>query len=662
MLGTLVQMAKEMLQYEAKIKNIPVEKLELNRLCWDLRKKGKEDLKVASLVLEKGIVRMEDYKEDDRYRYLYALSTGKQSLGPTWVIDFSKKGKKRDEIIKSGLKQVTTGLSLLQDGLSKKDSEWVSQALELIKKCEKAFSKELANVSSKRVLLTIEYGKKRAGDLATVARSFVQRRLLSGERAQYFGEGQCAICGGKATVRPSLPFDKFFTVEKRGFAPMGFEFHSWKYTPLCVDCTKWLFIAQSFLNGHLRTRVAGTPAYLVPTLEPGASTIKGSFIQYLWEFRERSHDRAAPRVEDVPEDISEDEENQEEDERFPSLTRYLFEREKYPPFLSLSLLFHQQAGQKFLFLHSTPDILPTHLQDVKRKLQGLRGILTTGALGSIGKSKVKILSLDFNFVSFAWSWPKGRGEKKKSSGALKLNPMLLVEAILLRKSPTESIFWSDVDNLLRAYFKKAIKGGDQFTARQVLSNQVALIWAIWNLLYHNHQTKGDQTMNKELSAKEQGVKELPTDFWERFFAAKRMLDVSTKKALFLIGVLFGRVESRQRSERQMRATGEMPILGRLRGLTISWQELTNQLFPELKYKLRQLRGWTRVAREIEAAAANYLALSEPISDSEARFYFSLGWSLEWDTYKAVKDALGAEDEEEEEKKEEFETEPTTEEQ
>jgi hypothetical protein len=659
MLGTLVQIAREMLQYEANNKKIPVEKLELNRLCWDLRKKGKEVPRVATLVLDDGTVRLEDYKEDERYRYLYALSTGKQSRGPTWLINFSKKGKTQSKIIESGLKQVKTGLSLLRDGLSKSDSEWAEKALNLLQRNEKIIAKSLSNISSQRFLITIEFHKKKAGDLSSVARAFLERRLLASERAQYSGQGQCAVCGGKATVRPSLPFDKFFTVEKRGFAPMGFEFHSWKYTPLCVDCTKWLFIAQSFLNRHLRTRVAGTPAYLIPTLEPGASTIKGSFIQYLWEFSERSQDRVTPRVEDIPEGISNDQENEEEDERSPNLMRDLVEREDYPPFLSLSLIFHQQAGQKFLFLRSTPDILPNNLAAVKETLRQLRSLLTNNALGSLGKSKVTILSPDFNFLSYAWSWPKGRSEKKKSSGTLKLDPMLLAEAIILRKPPVESIFWSDVDSLLRAHFKKAISGGDQFTARQVLSNQVALIWAIWNLLYQTN--KGEHPMNKEPTTMETGMKELSPNFWEGFFAPKRMLDESDKRALFLIGVLFGRVESMQRRERRMRATGEMPILGRLRGLTISYREMTSQLFPELKYKLRQLRGWTRVAREIEAAAAKYLAESEPTSDSEARFYFSLGWSLEWDTYMSVRGTLGLKEEEEEEI-EELETEPTSEEQ
>jgi len=659
MLGTLVQIAREMLQYEANNKGISVEKLELNRMCWDLSRRGKEVLRVVTLILDDGTVRLEDYKQHERYRYLYALSTGKQSLGPTWLINFSKKEKTQSRVIESGLKQVKTGLSLLRDGLSKRDSEWVEKALNLLQRNESRIVQSLSNISLRRFLLTIEFQKKKAGDLPSVAQAFIKRRLLASERAQYSGQGQCAVCGGNATVRPSLPFDKFFTVEKRGFAPMGFEFHSWKNTPLCVDCTKWLFIAQSFLNGHLRTRVAGTPAYLIPTLEPGASTIKGSFIQYLWEFSERSRDRVTPRVEDIPEGISDYGENEVEDERSPNLLRDLVEREKYPPFLSLSLIFHQQAGQKFLFLHSTPDILPGHLAAIKERLRQLRISLGNNALGSPGKSKVMILSPDFNFVSYAWSWPKGRGEKKKSSGTLKLNPMLLVEAIILRKPPLESIFWSDVDNLLQAHFKKAISGGDQFTARQALSNQVALIWAIWNLLYQT--TKGEHPMNREPTTTQTRMKELPPDFWEGFFAPKRMLDESAKRALFLIGVLFGRVESRQRSERRMRATGEMPIIGRLRGLTISYREMTGQLFPELKYKLRQLRGWTRVAREIEAAAARYLAESEPTSDSEARFYFSLGWSLEWDTYMSVRDALGLEAEEEEEV-EELESEPTTEEQ
>jgi len=184
MLGTLVQIAREMLQYEANNKGISVEKLELNRMCWDLSRRGKEVLRVVTLILDDGTVRLEDYKQHERYRYLYALSTGKQSLGPTWLINFSKKEKTRSRVIESGLKQVKTGLSLLRDGLSKRDSEWVEKALNLLQRNESRIVQSLSNISLRRFLLTIEFQKKKAGDLPSVAQAFIKRRLLASERAQ----------------------------------------------------------------------------------------------------------------------------------------------------------------------------------------------------------------------------------------------------------------------------------------------------------------------------------------------------------------------------------------------------------------------------------------------------------------------------------------------
>lgn len=645
MLGTLIQVAKWMLQYEAKVKKIPAEKLELNRLCWDPRK-PKEDVMVVALLVGEGKVQSEDYKDDERYRYLYALSTGKQSIGPSWVLDFSKKGKSPEDIVKSGLKQVKTGLSLLGDGIPKEDNEWLKESLEGLSRYKSNFTKDiLGSDHTKLILLTIEYQGKKPGDLRGLSDSFVQRRLLGGERAKYEGEGVCGVCHNKGTVRPSLPFD-FFTVEKRGFSPMGFEIDRWKYAPLCVDCTKWLHISQTFLNGHLRTKVAGTLAYLIPTLEPGTLRIEDSFIHYLWEFSERSQKRLAPPVEDIPQELSEEEEaNEQEDGRYPNLLRDLVEKENRPPFLSLSLVFHRpkKAGQKFLFLHSTPDILPTHLRAVNNQLRTLRNHLSAGSLGSLGQSKAKVLSADFNFVNSAWSWPKRRPDEEKSSGVLKLNPLLIVEAMLLRRPPPEPIFWSDVDSLLGAHYKKAISSSGQYTVRQELSNQACLIWAIWNLLYNTNE--GVHVMNQQSSKSEKEVRKLPLDFWERFFAEKRMLETSVKKGIFLTGVLFGLVESLQRNERQSKSGGEMPILGRLRGLTVSFKDISVSLFPELKLKLRQLSGAFRAVREIEAAAAEFLSRGEELDDAQARFYFTLGWSLDWHTYNSIRAVIGPEEEE-----------------
>jgi hypothetical protein len=94
----------------------------------------------------------------------------------------------------------------------------------------------------------------------------------------------------------------------------------------------------------------------------------------------------------------------------------------------------------------------------------------------------------------------------------------------------------------------------------------------------------------------------------------------------------------------------MPIVGRLRGFSISAKEISQKLFQELLIKLRQLASqkfpFSRSSREIVQAAADYLSRAESILDEEARFCFCLGWSLEWTTFNAVKEALGFQDEEE----------------
>ncbi|MGQ9462820.1 MAG: TM1802 family CRISPR-associated protein [Candidatus Fervidibacter sp.] len=82
----------------------------------------------------------------------------------------------------------------------------------------------------------------------------------------------------------------------------------------------------------------------------------------------------------------------------------------------------------------------------------------------------------------------------------------------------------------------------------------------------------------------QTVQKLSSEFWESFFKPRLLLDSAPKRAMFLIGVLFGRVEGQQRKERANKA-GEMPIVSRLRGLTISRDEITKRLLSELMLKI-----------------------------------------------------------------------------
>lgn len=659
MLGTLVQIAEEMVEYEANQKGVDRNLIELNRLCQDPGKKGKVEVKVLVIDLDTLTVQLEDYKNEERYKYLLAglsKEEGNKPIGPSWVLDVPKKEKLTKDKIENTLKGIKSALkeleSLDKDGedLVKRYSDLLSDVTEKGKIVEYIVKKADLNPNT-RLLVIVQVGKKKPGEIDSIAISVTRRRLFGGRRAESRGSTFCAVCGKETMVQASLPFGDFFTVEKIGFAPMALEAHVWKYASLCKDCTKWLYISKDYLSSHLSTRVAGKQAYIIPNLEPGASGIKGQFIRWLWELGEETKAKGK-KVKPVPKEFERFPEKEDlgEDESEGAMPNLLGEFiEKWsdfspPPFRSASIIFYE-PGQKFKFLYATSDVLPKQLREAGKSLKQVREILRKGALGDMHSNLIKKLSPAFEFIGDAWRWP--RKGQEITQGTLKLTPMHLVEAILTQKPPKESVFWSDIDNILRALYTETVSGNSRQTLRQAIEDRIALLWALWGLIYV--KDNGGENMSKDtLTLKS---KALSSEFWDDFFRDRKMLDSDAKRAMFLIGVLFGRVESLQRRERQSK-TGEMPIISRLRGLTISKEEIVQKLYPELKLKLRQLSGSWRSVREIEQAAADFLSRAGDLSDEEARFYFCLGWSLEWLSLKTVGEYVGLKPEEEEETEEE----------
>jgi len=653
MIATLVQVAKEMARYEGRIRGWDLERVILHRLC-ESAIKGKDAPKVAVLDLTNQSVHIEDYKDEERYKYLYALSTGKHAIGPSWFLNFRKAGdgkkggrgtkkpkKSREEIIRTGIREIQASITGLEERM------WNDLASKL--------GEVTKNESS--VLLTIMRDGKAPGELEDSRQEFVRKKVLGERRAASRGKGNCAVCSEEREISSAIPF-RFFTVEKQGFSPMGREEQVWKYAPVCEECAKWLYIAESYLQENLSTRVAGKSAYLVPDLEPGTAEIEGSFVHYLWEWRDRTEGKRVPQ-DDFPAartekgtkkrgaDAKVDEESDSSQNLFEGLVEESNEQFKdHPPFRSASLVFYQ-PGQKFMFLYTISEILPTNLRKAKRRLAGLRELLRQGALGDGGSRLAPQLRADFEFVGRAWKWPrKGQTE---SQGILRLTPLHLVEAILTERRPREREFWQDVDSLLRAIYQETISSKDQRqTVQKALAERVRLIWAIWTLMYRSTKLEGGANMATPTTtqpATAEATTEFWGKFWDKFFEPRLLLDSASKRAAFLVGVLFGQVESKQRSERQSKA-GEMPIVSRLRGLTISRQDLIEKLYPELMLKLRQLDANTQAIQAIQQAAADFASQGGKLSDEEARFCFCLGWALSWTTAKAVREALGSQEGEE----------------
>lgn len=642
MIATLVQVAKELARYEGGKRGWTLEQVVLHRLCESAIKdksaiKGKEapKVKVAAIDLATGVVRLEDYKDEERYKYLYALSTGNTAIGPSWLLDFRKtKGgnpkKTREEIIRTGLRKIREALTSFQESGNLSPDDWE-------KKLDEATQNE-----SLILAVAVQSGKM-PGEREEFRNGFIRKKIL-GERRAKKGTSRCAVCGSEGQVSSAIPF-RFFTVEKLGFSPMGREADLWKYASVCQECAKWLYVAESYLEENLSTKVAGKNTYLVPDLEPGASGVEGLFVRFLWEWHERTKGTAVPQDEFPIEETGKKARSKkaagaEEDsppDLFEGLIEGMDERFKdKPPFRSASLVFYQ-PGQKFMFLYTISDVLPTNLRRAKERLAALREILRREVLGDVG-SFPQQLRADFEFVGWAWKWPRlGRDE---TQGALKFTPMHLVEAILTDRRLPEREFWQDADSLLRATYQETISNKDQKqTVQSTLAERAKLIWAIWVLIYGSAKLEGGVDMQPSTTTQPAKSGVAP-ELWENFFKPRLLLDSPAKRAAFLVGVLFGRVENKQRGERQSKA-GEMPIISRLRGLAVSREEIMVRVFPELMLKLRQLDANTQAIQAIQQAAADFASQGGELSDEEARFCFCLGWSLSWTTVDAVGKTLGA---------------------
>lgn len=642
MIATLIQVAKEMARYEGRKRGWDEERVILHRLC-ESAIKGGTIPKVAAVDLTYLRVCLEDYKDDDRYKYLYALSTGKTAIGPSWLLDFRTKKKTREEIIRTGIRKIRESLTSPQKSLSKSGAGDSINNLNAWKDLVGELDEATKNEPS--VLVVIMQDEKMPGEREELRREFIRRKILGERRAEARGTSRCAVCGNEGQVSSAIPF-RFFTVEKLGFSPMGREADLWKYAPLCEGCAQWLYIAESYLKENLKTRIAGKSAYLVPDLEPGAAEIEGSFVHFLWEWHKRTEGRVVPKDEfplagksrkAKPKEASDDAGEESLSNLFEGLVEEFGERskDKPPPFRSASLAFYQ-PGQKFMFLYTISEILPVNLRRAKERLAALREVLRGDVLGAGGSELAQSLRADFEFVGRAWKWP--RAGREESQGTLKLTPMHLVEAILTDQRPPECKFWQDADGLLRAIYQEVISSKNQKrTLQGAVASRARLIWAIWTLIYRSTELEGESNMTTQPKTTAQGV---TGEFWEDFFKPRLLLDSPVKRAAFLVGVLFGRVERKQRSERQSKA-GEMPIVSRLRGLTVSREEIMMKIFPELMIKLRQLDANIQAIQAIQQAAADFASQDGELSDEEARFCFCLGWALSWATVDAVRKALGA---------------------
>lgn len=609
MLISLIYLTKQFFQDEADRLKINPNLLIAQKLCLDPRKRN-QDLKVLSIDPKKVSAKLEDYDDRKRWKYLYAQLIGHHGIGPSWPIR-PQKNKSTENIIASAFKEVGNGLHQLNNSLQT-PSKWLQDAENALNKNKKRlFTLVKKKMPQEGCLLAIELNGKKGGDIEIVRNAFVNNKLSGAKKAAIKGQGQCHTCGKVTEVSPEMPFKFLAIIDKPSFSPYGDRNRSWTISPFCKECTKWLHISEDVLKEILSIRVAGKNAYLIPNFDPDSRMTK-QFLRYLLHFREDTAKQGLISQADFFGTMIEE-----------------YKWDGPPPFRSVQLVFYQ-PGQKFLFLHTTAEIFPKNLNRVSEELRRIRDSLRSGALGDVGKKKEEFVRGNLSFVGWTWD--------SKGKASLTLDPTNLVEAILNQSPPDPVVFWSDVDMLLRSKYLDSVSSS-QFSVKGNITEMAIYTYVIWSLLYTHTLEQVGSVASKNLES----AKDL-NQHWTDFFSDKTVLDADAKRAYFLIGVLFGRVEYAQRKERGS-WKGEMPIMSRLRGLTISKDQIAKALFPELRMKIRQLSVSSRAIKEIEEAASYYLSRESELSDQEARYCFSLGWALDFRTQNFIGEKIHVKQEE-----------------
>lgn len=236
-------------------------------------------------------IHIEDFKSSEYKNYLYRSHQSKRfDITPTTKIGYDSKNKKpkKEEDFERALERAFKRFQYWFDKfMCKKENKkylqneqvkFLNQLKESVSKNNnkiwedlKEKSKELKEDEKKNSILTLkiyENGKEKY-----IGEFEVFKKILKEEGLRYIyyrhnveikGEGICCLCGEKKEVYDYFPF-KFYTVDKRGFAPEFIQKDSWKRLSVCGDCLPNLMIGGDFLDNYLMKQFyQGYHFYFIP--------------------------------------------------------------------------------------------------------------------------------------------------------------------------------------------------------------------------------------------------------------------------------------------------------------------------------------------------------------------------------------------------------------
>ncbi|MEO1784002.1 TIGR02556 family CRISPR-associated protein [Thermodesulfobium sp. 4217-1] len=534
----------------------------------------------------------EEYSQDKKMKYFFKGRKGNQTdLTPTTRID----PKSIDKAFKKYMRffdDFKKNNKLEPDDLNfvNKLHTEISSNLDKIK----SYVENNLNNSKKSKAITLQFVDQDnmyyVGDMHVFKKPFISKEnkykdYYSKYNTQSKAKNKlCYVCGQKATeVWGFVNTYNFYTVDKRSFVTGGFDQGlAWKNYPVCPGCVEVLERAKKYIQDNLNYKFCGFDYYLIPELiYPDKSMLKTLLNKISKDFKNFT--------------LSNDSGTTYKAEK--SIIKKLSAENNL---VNFNFVFYKVSQSAFNILLYIQEIAPTRLKqlvdamyavdDFKRDPIGIFDSMST---------KNDEVKFDFSFTFIREFFPNNKFDGGFDKAFLEiLNNIFIGQGI-------------DVDFLFSRFmqkFRQIFLNSDNFFTLSIFtlkSFKILLYLEEINILIRRRFNVNESNEN-----------------YESFFKHYPIFDDSTKKALFLEGVLIQRLLNIQYRDRNSK-----PFRKKLNGLKID-EKIAKKIFSEAINKLEEYDE--NYYKKLEEIIGSYLMNSDfsRYSVDELSYYFTLGMVLE----------------------------------